>query len=137
MNVRLLYVVAFLAIILSLSSCSRSIGYRFADTFILWQLDNYVTLEGEQRERVKTEIEDLLQWHAESELPKYHHLLVELQTLVENDQLTQQELQQIALQVETFWLNLRKQVFPILVAELAAMSTAQHNELIAAATYVD
>lgn len=131
MSAKILRVGLCILIALSLASCSRSLGYRFADTFILWQLDKYVTLERSDRDRVRAQIDAWLQWHAENELPRYYLLLGELQYYLENDSIDESVLRSYAETTEMLWDNIRQALYPELKTELMRLSDAQVNELIA------
>lgn len=61
---------------LLLAACSAvQIGYRHADIYLAWKVNEYFDLDGAQYEMVRPAIESLLQWHRKVELPDYAHLL--------------------------------------------------------------
>lgn len=64
-------VIITVIICLLLSSCSSQFAYRHLDWFILWYSDDYLELDRQQEQTLEAELSQLLQWHEDSELPKY------------------------------------------------------------------
>ncbi|MCC5855094.1 MAG: hypothetical protein JJU10_05330 [Idiomarina sp.] len=104
-----------LVLIFSTASCSRQLGYRFADTLVSWQLARYMDLDREQRRAVRGEVDKLIQWHAESELPKYHQLLSDVRFAIERDTIDANFLENLAEKLPSYWFDLRDAVLePVL-----------------------
>jgi hypothetical protein len=64
-------VIITVIICLLLSSCSSQFAYRHLDWIILWYSDDYLELDRQQEHALEVELSHLLQWHQQSELPKY------------------------------------------------------------------
>jgi hypothetical protein len=65
----------------ALTACSGlQIGYRHADIFLTWKVNEYFDLDKEQEAMVKPAIAAALAWHRQSELPAYGRLLETVQT---------------------------------------------------------
>ena len=57
-----------------ISGCSRfELGYRYADWIIIYQLDSYFDLNGDQKDKAEDLVDDLVSWHKQNELPDYVH----------------------------------------------------------------
>lgn len=58
--------------VLFLSSCSNlSLGYRFADNWMEWQIDDLFDLTSKQENFVEKRLDKLKRWHKSNELPAY------------------------------------------------------------------
>lgn len=64
-----------------LSSCSTvRLGYSNGDTLLYWWLDGYVDFRSAQKNKVKLDISNLLNWHRSTQLLQYAQVLAQLQT---------------------------------------------------------
>lgn len=63
--------ITLLMILLLLTGCGSQWAYNNADWFVVRYVDNYVELDGDQRELLSEKVSDFLRWHRESELPRY------------------------------------------------------------------
>lgn len=123
--------VIFLALTLMfLVGCSSQLGYRFADTIIAWQIDDYVSLDGELEDAVEEDIQELHLWHARSELPRYRKTLLEIRKLTAAEELTVEQLDSIRDDGWYFWERVRLQVSPYAQELLPQLSDAQVEELL-------
>lgn len=87
-----------LAVILTLSlalgACSRvGLAYRNLDVIIPWTLSDYLDMNGEQKGWFNERLKEHLSWHCTTQLPGYLDWLDRLQTMVENNQVTDEALQ--------------------------------------------
>jgi hypothetical protein len=65
-----------LLVVLLLAGCSAvQFGYRHADTFLAWTVDDFFDLDHGQKELLKPGIESLLAWHRTEQLPDYARFL--------------------------------------------------------------
>jgi hypothetical protein len=63
---------ALLAAALLVAGCSAvQFGYRHADTFLAWSVDDFFELDHAQKEMLKPGIGRLLAWHRAEQLPDY------------------------------------------------------------------
>ncbi|MGF1743001.1 DUF6279 family lipoprotein [Vibrio profundum] len=63
--------ITVLMILLLLTGCGAQWAYNNVDWFVVRYVDNYVELNGDQRELLGEKVSDFLRWHRESELPRY------------------------------------------------------------------
>lgn len=116
--------------LLVLVGCSNRLGYRFADTFIEWKIADYVSLSGQLERDVSASIDELQMWHAQTQLPLYRAHLIELRTLIINDDLTEADIQRYSDIMAGWWDNVRIQVEPYALKYLPQLSAAQRQQII-------
>jgi len=69
-------VLAWCVLLLALGGCSATqFIYNRVDILVRWYLDDYVTLDRDQRQRFDVRLDALLEWHRREELPTYVELL--------------------------------------------------------------
>ncbi|MCW5798644.1 MAG: hypothetical protein KIT40_09100 [Nitrospira sp.] len=71
-----------LTLVILLSGCALSFGYRHADWLITRQLDHYLDLTSSQRRLVNARLQPLLLRHRIEALPQYEQFLKDLQARV-------------------------------------------------------
>lgn len=73
---RTLAVIALALLLVITAGCSTiRLSYNQGDTLLYWWLDSYVDFEGRQRDLVKRDINNLFQWHRQTQLKDYAALL--------------------------------------------------------------
>ncbi|RUO31807.1 hypothetical protein CWE12_02060 [Aliidiomarina sedimenti] len=127
---RLLKLIVVALIVLGVGACSRSFAYRFADTYIVWQARDYVSLEREQHEALNEEVEAFLQWHAETQIPRYHLTLETLEADITEATLDPEAVRQYSDLAADFWFQVRSGALPAALRLLPDLSDAQVDELI-------
>lgn len=126
--------VRLLLVCLSLAACARTFAYRFADTYIMWQVRGYVSLERSQRAELRENINHLLQWHAETEMPHYDRLLRDLEQDILAESLDAERYTYYQSQVELRWLAVREAIYQSareLLPQLSDKQVAQLMESVA------
>jgi hypothetical protein len=62
-----------------LGSCSMmKLGYNNADWLLTWRIDDYFDLTSDQEDFVEEQLEKLISWHRNNELPRYSALIDEM-----------------------------------------------------------
>lgn len=122
--------IAIVITLLVVSGCSTQFGYRFADTFIEYQLGKFVELEDPLAEDVSASIDELHIWHAQTQMPAYAEFLMELMDAIEADRIDAAQLNLYADKAYDFWRVLRQQVEPYAQEYLPRMTVAQRQQLI-------
>ena len=77
------------------ASCSAFVvktGYRNLDWLAYREVDGFFDLNDEQEAFVKREFASILEWHKANELPKYRELLEDLKELVNQNELTREDV---------------------------------------------
>ncbi|MGP4843077.1 DUF6279 family lipoprotein [Marinobacter sp. 1Y8] len=66
-------------IVLFVSGCSSTtLAYRQLDWAIVWWVDDFIPLTDPQQDRLSQQVDQLLAWHCQSELPRYTQWLDQL-----------------------------------------------------------
>ena len=99
-----------ITITLLLTGCTAQLGYRFADTFIEWQLEDYVELNNDQQQQVSALIDELHVWHAQNELPKYREELAQLRTKIAENTLVYDDIDRVENKLWDFWSTVQQRV---------------------------
>ncbi|MDN7123712.1 DUF6279 family lipoprotein [Pseudidiomarina terrestris] len=116
--------------LISLSGCSTQFGYRFADTFVEWQLAKYVELSGPLEDNVERSIDELHMWHARTQLPAYRNVLEQLIQDLDQDTVDAVKIVAYSEQLFSFWQAIRNQLEPYALTYLPQLSEAQREQLI-------
>ncbi|RUO73916.1 hypothetical protein CWI80_00695 [Pseudidiomarina sediminum] len=116
--------------LLTITGCSTSFSYRFADTYLEWQLAKYVDLSGQLEDEVSASIDALHQWHGQTQMPRYRDFLDRLIAEIEKPELSREDLYVYSFQVFDFWHSLRMQIEPLAQAYLPRLSLEQQAMLI-------
>jgi hypothetical protein len=86
-TVRVLIIVMATALV----GCTTKLAYRYADWYLLWKIDHYVDLSGQQRSYLRGRLKDLLAHHQREALPVYEQVLNEIKVKLA-DGLTREEV---------------------------------------------
>ena len=62
---------SLLLLCLLLTGCATRVIYYWLDSAIVWQLDDYFSLNRSQKQLLDSEVEGLMAWHRQHELPIY------------------------------------------------------------------
>jgi hypothetical protein len=82
-----------LGLCLTIAACSSiKLTYDHGDTLLYWWLNAYVDLDSDQKSWVKKDIDDLFQWHRNTQLKDYSQLLGKAQKQLQSDSLSQADL---------------------------------------------
>ena len=117
----------FMAI--SLSGCGVRVLYHQLDWLIPWQLQDYVTLDGSQRIELEVLVEDRLDWHCRTQLPRYAEWLRAVEHDLRNDAVSAQWVAERADDASVFWTELMRPLSHDVAAVLGKASDAQVDEL--------
>lgn len=112
-----------------LAACTANMGYQFADTLIEWKINDYVELNAEQSDRLAKEIDELHQWHAQTQLPQYRKQLISLRDKIETKTLSRDEMVAVEKQLLGFWHNVQVELGSR-IELLSKLSTSQRQQLI-------
>jgi hypothetical protein len=77
---RLVRIIFVLVAALALSACSAiRFGYNQGADLLYWRLNSYIDVNDQQQPQVRQALADWMQWHRQTELPKYSLLLAKAQ----------------------------------------------------------
>lgn len=117
-------------LLLAVTGCARQLAYRFADTYISWQIRDYVDLTSDQRDQVDVAVNDFLQWHAETEMPEYLRLLEQMDQDVAQKNFSASRLNHYQQALAERWQAVRMAVAEPALELLPQLNERQAGELI-------
>ncbi|RUO81278.1 hypothetical protein CWI84_00510 [Idiomarina tyrosinivorans] len=123
-----LLVVAVIASLLA--GCGSQIGYHFADTYIEWQIDDYVDLTDTQQQTVSDALDQLHHWHATEELPTYQSTLQSLRDKIANNSLTKADINAIQNAMLDAWKRIRGAIVLVVGKLYPTLTSAQKQQII-------
>jgi hypothetical protein len=114
---------------ISLSGCGVRVLYHQLDWLIPWQLQDYVTLDGSQRIELEVLVEDRLDWHCRTQLPRYAEWLRAAEHDLRSEAVSAQWVAARADDAGVFWTQLMRPLSHDVAAILVQASDAQIDEL--------
>lgn len=85
------------AVALALAACNRiDVAYRNLDHLVPWSLGDYLDMNREQKRLLDERLKEQLAWHCRTQLPGYLDWLDQVRSMVANDAVTDDALQQRA-----------------------------------------
>ncbi len=113
----------------ALSGCSTSMGYRFLDNLIAWQVDDYVKWNNEQEKEFNQRLDDLMLWHQSTQLPLYSSYLAQLQRDM-SQPLSEELLTQRYQQANQFSQSILQALYPDSLDMMRELSDQQVNTIV-------
>lgn len=117
------------SLLLLLTACSTQIGYRFADTLVEWELEEFVELSADEAQQVDHAITELHYWHATQELPFYAEQLQRLRDKIADQTLTENDIAAAYNTAFMAWQRMLLAIEPHALALLPALSDAQVQQI--------
>jgi hypothetical protein len=121
--------IGILTVLTFIVGCTANIGYQFADTLVEWKVKDYVDLNDKQQELLSEKVDELHQWHAQTQLPLYRNELKALRDKVDERSLTSEDIAAFEGTLWAFWEN----VLIKIESEadlLATLSVKQRQQLV-------
>lgn len=97
--------VTVIIILVFVAGCTVNFGYQFADTLLEWKVKDYVDLNAQQEQLLSEEVDEIHQWHAQTQLPLYRSELKKLRDKVERKSLTLKDIKDFEKTLWMFWNN--------------------------------
>jgi hypothetical protein len=107
---------------LLLSGCSTKFVYKNLDWLVYWYVDDFVELSDEQERVVDVKLATWLEWHKNTEIPKYVAHLNELSDDIRMQQISLDKIDYHQQKAAEHWTRLKARIIPDLV-EMAPMLT--------------
>ncbi len=119
-----------MAVALATVGCSFTrLGYQNLEWLISWKVDDYVSLERDQKRWLRGEIKDLHAWHCSMELPRYTTLLAGARDNLLADRPDAAALQVRFELIQAEATRTLHKVTPTLITLAASLSDKQIEEL--------
>ncbi|MDX1722813.1 MAG: DUF6279 family lipoprotein [Pseudomonas sp.] len=116
-----------------LAACSQiGLVYRNLDWLIPWQLDDYLSLNREQKAWLKPRLQAHLEWHCSSELPRYIDWLQRSEALIEQAQPSASQLSEQFAELDGAYKRISGAITPTAIELLQSLNPGQVAELYAA-----
>ncbi|MBT2294181.1 DUF6279 family lipoprotein [Pseudomonas fluorescens] len=123
----------FMALLLTVTACSRvGLAYRNLDLIIPWTLNDYLDINGEQKDWFNDRLNEHLNWHCTTQLPGYLDWLDRLKNMVHTNQVTDQALQQRAREAKAAIAETARAITPSAIELLQGLSDDQVADMDAA-----
>ncbi|WP_434577937.1 hypothetical protein J3P95_07895 [Pseudomonas sp. Z5-35] len=123
----------FIAMLLVLTACSRvGLAYRNLDLIIPWTLNDYLEINGEQKDWFDDRLKEHLSWHCSTQLPGYLDWLDRLKTMVQTNQVTDEALQQRTREAKAAIAETAREITPSAIKLLQGLSDDQVADMDAA-----
>ncbi|MEG0248396.1 hypothetical protein D3C81_841890 [compost metagenome] len=118
------------AFALALVACSRiDLAYRNLDRLVPWSLGDYLDMNRDQKVLLDERLKQHLAWHCKTQLPSYLDWLDRVRTMVAEDQVTDQALQQRTREAREAIGRVAEEITPSATELLRGMSDAQVAEM--------
>lgn len=119
------------ALCLILAACGPKLIYPNLSWLIPVYLDDYISLDDGQSERLKSSLSRQLKWHCRVQLPLYVDLLEDMKRDFERSSrpIPPARLMAYVSRLEEFWMELRVQLGPDIADILASATDRQIQEL--------
>ena len=114
--------------LLGVSGCGVKFYYGQLDWLIPWYVEDYISLERDQRTLLEQRLLDQLAWHCSTQLPEYARWLRQLSGDAQ-DGLDLDEVRRHHATVEAFWRSLMEQLSPDVSHIMLSATDEQLEEL--------
>jgi len=123
-------IISLLALACLLQACSAvKLAYNQAPELAYWYLDGYVDFSNSQSLQVKDDLQKLLAWHRQTQLPTYIDTLQKMQQKLPLD-VSAQDSCNILSEVRRKFLLLSDQVQPAVVVMLDTLTASQIDGMV-------
>jgi len=112
------------------AACATKLIYQRLDTLIGWRLNDYVTLDDQQRRDFKRAFADLWKWHRTHELPKYAQDLREIARELDGRAISAEEVGARSAQFQAHWSRLMDEAVTRMCPIVRTLSDKQAQEIL-------
>ncbi|BFM08483.1 DUF6279 family lipoprotein [Halioxenophilus aromaticivorans] len=113
-----------------LTSCTKTkLAYSFLDNWLRWETENYVDLNSEQKQLLKTQSKQFHQWHRANELIPLAELAGDSADLFNQPAISVQEIEQLLDQSEKLYQRSADQLRKLSDALLPTLSSEQTQQI--------
>lgn len=113
-----------------LAGCSQSFVYNFLPRLILWEIDDYVTLTGDQSDRLLVALEEALSVHRSEHIPFYIREMNEIEQSIRSDSVSPQTVEAWYGTIASYRREALAWIAPLGVDQIKELSLAQRSELV-------
>jgi hypothetical protein len=120
-----------LILVLATSACGVRLAYYHLDWLAMRWVNKQVTLNPVQEMTFRDALEDKLDWHCRSELPRYVPFLESMADMLQAERVTVGEIEALGERAADFGQRLVDRAMPSVVELFASLDDAQVEELLA------
>ncbi len=113
-------------LLLTIAGCSTvRTGYFFLDWWIGWAVNDYLSIDKQQKQKLNIALDNFHLWHQNTQLPTYAGLVDDVLVIIEQPETNPSELQTILNRGQQFWRTSVDQLLPDLEVLLKSLSDDQ------------
>lgn len=116
-------------IITCIAGCSVKIGYGFLDTYIVWKIEQYISLDDSQEKHIKKAVDDFHAWHQSTQLTLYANYLETLKFGLQNPPVSGQFLHDESDKLQVLLDHSFEYLLPDLAQLASTLTQTQLQEL--------
>lgn len=111
-------------------ACNRiDLAYRNLDVLVPWSLNDYLSMNRQQKTWLSQQLKQQLAWHCRTQLPEYLTWIDEVRQMVANDQVTDQQLKVRTHEAKHAIAQVADQIIPSAAQLLRGMDDEQVREM--------
>ncbi|QBF25718.1 hypothetical protein EXN22_08430 [Pseudomonas tructae] len=111
-------------------ACNRiDLAYRNLDMLVPWSLNDYLSMNRQQKTWLNERLKQQLAWHCRTQLPAYLTWIDEIQAMVASNSVTDQQLQLRTEQARQAIAKVAEQITPSAAELLRSMDDEQVREM--------
>lgn len=118
-----------IGLVLLLSGCSTKFVYKNLDWLVYWYVDDFVELSDEQERVVDVKLATWLEWHKNTEIPKYVAHLNELSDDIRMQQISLDKMDYHQQKAAEHWNRLKAKIISDLVEMAPMLSQEQVDSM--------
>lgn len=118
-------------LLILVSGCTSRFLYNHADWVVSWYLDDYVELTSSQSDSLDRAVMQWIDWHRNSELPRYKDQLLSIQALVAKPEVSNQQIEQHLEDIRSLWRRLRQHLTPDIAHLGMQLTPSQWRDVLA------
>ncbi|RMA79417.1 DUF6279 family lipoprotein [Umboniibacter marinipuniceus] len=122
---------ALLSVVVLLTGCTQAFLYDFIPRYILWEMDEFVTLNNEQEDELMVLMTDALEVNRNEHMPLYYNFLSDVETEIMLGDVTPDDVKSWYTRIVTYRAETLEWLAPQGAQFLIKLSDEQHEELLA------
>jgi hypothetical protein len=127
---RAVHALAALGVVLLLAACSSlKLGYKYADTLLVYSLDSYLDLDDAQENLAREGVSELLAWHRSTQLQAYAGFLDDTERKVGNGRVGSDDVLAFQQAMNEKLMRVGEQAAPELARLALTLTPAQVDRL--------
>ncbi|MEQ3695837.1 MAG: DUF6279 family lipoprotein [Pseudomonadales bacterium] len=122
---------ALLTVVVLLTGCTQAFLYDFIPRYIIWEMDEFVTLNGDQEDELMVLMTDALEVNRNEHMPLYYNFLSDVETEIMLGEVSDVDVKEWYTRIVTYRAETLEWLAPMGAEFLVKLSDEQHEELLA------